>query len=41
MQDDEVATVWLNTELVRKAIHAEQVRFEYLKFSMVQKKTAL
>ncbi|KAH7844527.1 hypothetical protein Vadar_029006 [Vaccinium darrowii] len=33
--DDEVATLWLNTESVRKAIHAEQGRFEYLKIYML------
>jgi len=27
LQDDEVATEWLNNETVRKAIHAETVRF--------------
>jgi len=26
LQDDEVATSWLNNEAVRKALHAEDVR---------------
>lgn len=31
LQDDEVATSWLNNETVRKAIHAAGVRFLRIK----------
>ena len=37
MQDDRVATLWLNNADVRKAIHAEPVRYNFLIFTFNKK----
>lgn len=35
LKDDEVATTWLNNEAVRKALHAENVRFTILNLEIL------